>query len=133
MEQTEEIKNLKERLEHWERTRDDAEMEAQKCRKRLRELDEKSKQAIKKAAFRRALLAKTNKQDQIVHILRQIGKTTTAGPICVQLKKHYGVDVHNSEFAAKYLEVIKDDDRVVVRVINATKNEYSLKEWGGKK
>lgn len=133
MENTDEINGLKERLKHWERMRDEAEEEAQKCRRALRDLDTKSALARKKAAARKFMTMKTGKQDQVVAAIRHIGKTTTAGPICAQLKKYYGIDIHNSEFATNYLQYIKDDPRIIITKVNATKNAYSLREWGGKK
>lgn len=132
-ERADKVTNLKERLKHWERARDEAEEEAQKCRKELRELDMRDALARKKAAARKFMIMKTGKQDQIVAALRQIGKTTTAGPICAHLKKYYGLDIHNSKFAAAYIEFIKDDPRIIITKVNPTKNTYSLREWGGKK
>lgn len=73
------------------------------------------------------------KQDQVVSALRRVGKETTAGPICKALGEIYGIKLHNSEFASRYLEQVKKDSRVSIRVVSATCNKYSLAEWGVRK
>lgn len=91
-------------------------------------LDDVKRAAFAKARSKRIFAEMVKKQDMVVTALKFIGKPTTAGPICKELKK-VGLDIHNSFFAATFLDAVKKDKRVVVTVINASKNEYSLKEW----
>jgi len=92
-------------------------------------LDVVKKTEYAKARSKQKYAIMVKKQDQIVTCLEHIGKTTTAGPICNQLKKIFGLDLHNNFFAGMFLEHVLKDKRVIVTKINTRKNEYSLVSW----
>ena len=98
----------------------------------IKSLDEARSARLVKAKFKKTVLHRVRSQDQVVCALREIGKTSHAGDICRQMKK-YGVNIHGSQFAGLYIEHVRADKRVIIKEVNSTLYEYSLREWNGKK
>lgn len=94
----------------------------------IKELDEARTQRINKGKFKKSVAEMVRKQDLVVNALRIIGTPATAGPICDQLAL-VGVKCHSSKFATLFLPHVRQDKRINITKVNASKNEYSLNEW----
>jgi len=95
-------------------------------------LDEARSARLAKAKFKKTVEHRVRAQDQVVCALRELDATSHAGDICRQMKK-YGINIHGSEFANLYIDHVRADKRVIIKEINSTLFEYSLREWNGKK
>lgn len=94
----------------------------------IKELDDARTHRINTAKFKKNIAEMVRKQDLVVSALRIIGSPATAGPICDQLAL-VGIKCHNSEFATMFLPHVRQDKRIKITQVNASKNEYALNEW----
>jgi len=122
------VKDLKKNLLVLEKQQKELAFSIQLIKRQIRTASESASININRHKARVHIRAQAAKQDTIVNALRSIGKPTTAGPICNELKK-IGLNIHNSEFSQRYVTCISSDPRIIINKINASKYEYSLREW----
>lgn len=96
--------------------------------RKAKELDEVRLHWSKVSRFKKRVEILSKKQDLIVNALRLLKVPSTAGPICDELKK-VGIECRSDQFISRYGEAVRQDQRVFINSINASKNEYSLVEW----
>lgn len=136
----EEVEHLRARIRAIRKNESELKRLISKGQKEIREAEDRINEIDKnKVEFRNRLDARRKmesdaiRQNSVVMALRNIGKPSTAGPICKELGRLGIKKLHNSMFATTYLESIRQDPRIIITGINASKNRYALREWDQEK
>lgn len=124
----EDLKTMRKKLADLKAERNEIDAAIQVVNKRIRSLDVSTKNRKEKTRAMKHIQGQIIKQNSVVAALRAIGKPVTSGPICVELGKA-GIKIHTSEFSNLYKRYITSDPRIIITQINASKCEYSLREW----
>lgn len=133
-ENLDQMRVLKDEIQKLELVKQNADIRIQKAKREIEALNESKKEWLRKAAWKKKLEHQARLQTQIINALREIGKPCVSGLICDKMNKSVGSDMyHGTTFITIFGEAVKNDKRIIIKELNATKFEYSLREWQNEK